>query len=487
MSLDFPTIGLRMLAEMSKELGFTFPFLFDESQDVARAFDAQCTPDFFIHDAGGRLVYRGQLDDSRPGNEIPVTGRDLRAALDAVIDGRADLFGTATQHRLQYQVEMTERSTVRLVQLRQGSMRRVARVEEPSLRLLSEVDSIVDLASAAISQRQSLTSLVDRYRSRELLDYDAVYSGASSWRLIAPIDHPEPARCLVSGTGLTHLGSAESRNAMHGKSDDALTDSMRMFRSGLEGGRPPAGRCGTAPEWFYKGNGTVLRTTAEELTVPAHADDGGEEAEVAGIYVIGSGGAPYRIGMTAGNEFSDHKFERTNYLNLAGSKLRACAIGPELVLDHAFDFVAGHVRIERDGRVLWEREIATGEREMCHSLANIEHHHFKFDSHRIPGDVHVHFYGAPALSFSDQIQLCDGDVIIIRFTGFGRPLRNVVRVADPSGRADDRAIARVTHENLPVCLRGASPRRVASTIPAFSTSHRRALAASARCSKLLIP
>jgi peroxiredoxin len=84
----FPDDRPEMLAEMSKELRFTFPYLFDESQDVARAFDAQCTPDFFIHDAGGRLVYRGQLDDSRPGSDIPVTGRDLRSALDALIDGR---------------------------------------------------------------------------------------------------------------------------------------------------------------------------------------------------------------------------------------------------------------------------------------------------------------------------------------------------------------------------------------------------------------
>lgn len=76
------------LAEMAKELGFTFPYLYDESQDVARAFDAQCTPDFFLYDAGGRLVYRGQLDDSRPGNEIPVTGNHLRAALDSLIEGR---------------------------------------------------------------------------------------------------------------------------------------------------------------------------------------------------------------------------------------------------------------------------------------------------------------------------------------------------------------------------------------------------------------
>ena len=76
------------LAEMSKELGFTFPYLYDKSQDVARAYDAQCTPDFFLYDADRQLVYRGQLDDSRPGNDAPVDGRDLRAALDALIAGK---------------------------------------------------------------------------------------------------------------------------------------------------------------------------------------------------------------------------------------------------------------------------------------------------------------------------------------------------------------------------------------------------------------
>jgi len=326
---------------------------------------------------------------------------------------------------------MTGRSTTRLVQLHQGTARRVARVDEPNLRLLSGVDSIVDLADAAIIAGVPATTLVDRHSSSDVIDYEAVYSGASEWRLLVPIDHPEPARCLVSGTGLTHLGSAASRNAMHGKSDAELTDSMRMFRSGLEGGRPSHGHCGTAPEWFYKGNGTVLRTTGEELLVPGYAEDGGEEAEIAGIYVIGPDGAPYRMGMTAGNEFSDHKFEKTNYLNLAGSKLRTCAIGPELVIDPDFDFVSGRVRIERDAKVLWEREIATGEREMCHSISNIEHHHFKFEGHRRPGDVHVHFYGAPSLSFSDQVQLRDGDMMTIEFAGFGRALRNGVKIADP--------------------------------------------------------
>src|SRR5436190_3958676 len=75
------------LAEMARELKFTFPYLFDQSQETARAYDAQCTPDFFLYDAQGKLVYRGQLDDSRPGNGIPVTGKDLRAALDALIAG----------------------------------------------------------------------------------------------------------------------------------------------------------------------------------------------------------------------------------------------------------------------------------------------------------------------------------------------------------------------------------------------------------------
>ena len=81
---DSPT----KLAYQAQELQFVCPYLFDESQDVARAYDAQCTPDFFLYDANGALVYRGQLDDSRPGNDIPVTGKDLRAAMDALIEGR---------------------------------------------------------------------------------------------------------------------------------------------------------------------------------------------------------------------------------------------------------------------------------------------------------------------------------------------------------------------------------------------------------------
>jgi hypothetical protein len=162
------------------------------------------------------------------------------------------------------------------------------------------------------------------------------------------------------------------------------------------------------------------------LEIPSHAEDGGEEAELAGIYIIAKDGTPYRIGMCNGNEFSDHKFERRNYLNLAGSKLRSCSLGPELVIDAPFADVRGHIRIERGGSTIWEKDIASGEENMAHSLANLEHHHFKFDGHRQPGQVHVHFFGADSLSFGDGVVLHEGDIAEVQFEGFGRALSNPI-------------------------------------------------------------
>lgn len=85
---NYPDDAPVSLAKQARQLGFTFPYLYDETQEVARAYDATCTPDFFLFDSGLKLVYRGQLDSSRPGNDIPVTGKDLRAALDAVTAGK---------------------------------------------------------------------------------------------------------------------------------------------------------------------------------------------------------------------------------------------------------------------------------------------------------------------------------------------------------------------------------------------------------------
>jgi hypothetical protein len=319
---------------------------------------------------------------------------------------------------------------MRLVQLIHCAGRRaVAVVDGRDLIPLTDIDSVYALAHAALAAGVSMQTLAAACANGGLHDYDSVYAGDHPWTLLPPADHPsEPARCLVSGTGLTHLASAANRDAMHSGAV-TVTDSMRMYQSGVEGGRPAAGVIGSPPEWFYKGCGTVLRAQNQPLDVPAYAEDGGEEPEIAGVYLIDPSGVPRRLGMTQGNEFSDHVFEKKNYLNLAGSKLRTCAIGPELVLDPDFSDVEGSVAIKRGSATIWTRQIRTGEAHMCHSLANMEHHHFKFEPHRRPGDLHVHFYGASAFSFGEGIQLQGGDLMQVHFEGFGRPLRNFLHVA----------------------------------------------------------
>jgi hypothetical protein len=326
---------------------------------------------------------------------------------------------------------------MRLIQIRHvHGGRRTGVVNDGAIELLRGGESVYAFAQMALGGRSSFRAVVEGALTQETLNYDAVYSGASDWRILPAMDHPaEAARCLVSGTGLTHMASAKNRDAMHAAPVEQAavpTDSMRMYQLGVEGGRPAAGEIGAAPEWFYKGSGMALRAHGEPLDIPPHAEDGGEEPEIAGIYVIDSEGAPRRIGMAQGNEFSDHRFEKRNYLNLASSKLMTCAIGPELVVDPEFGSVAGEVSIEREGATLWRKGIRSGGAAMSHSLENLEHHHFKHAGHRRPGDVHIHYFGADAFSFGEGVTLQDGDVMQVRFDGFGRALRNPLRVASAS-------------------------------------------------------
>jgi hypothetical protein len=304
----------------------------------------------------------------------------------------------------------------------------VAVVEEPKLRLLRKCSRVVELSQSAIESGRRLRDVVQNLISNDQVEYDEAYEARSDWRLLPPVDHPEPSRCFVMGTGLTHKGSAENRQSMHATAPVEATDSMKMFQIGMDGGRPEPGRVGAAPEWFYKGTGAIVRAHNEPLHVPAHADDGGEEAEIAGVYVIGDDGTPCRIGLAQGNEFADHVLEAKNYLYLAPSKLRDCALGPELVIESEFADLPGTAKIERGAKVIWQGAQASGERWMCHSLANLEHHHFKHAAHRRPGDVHIHFLGADMFSFKDRLRLEDGDVMTVSFEGFGRPLRNPIRI-----------------------------------------------------------
>ena len=320
-----------------------------------------------------------------------------------------------------------------LVQLLDPSLQpRVALVEEPRLRLLKSCESIHQLATAALLSERPLQELIGSMASSEAIDYDPIYHGYSEWHLRAPVHHPfEITRVIVSGTGLTHLRSASNRQAMHinGEAPDPPeTDSMRMYRWGTEGGKPAPGHVGTQPEWFYKGTGHCLRAHGEPLIVPPYGEDGGEEAEVAGVYLVDAAGVPRRLGFAVANEFSDHRMERRNYLYLAPSKLRTCAIGPELSLDESFADLTGTVRLERGTATLWSREFRTGQANMAHSLENLEHHHFKYPGHRIPDTIHVHFFGADAFSFGEGIALEDGDRMTVDLPSLGRALCNPLRV-----------------------------------------------------------
>lgn len=292
---------------------------------------------------------------------------------------------------------------------------------------LAGVETTYALALRASRSGQPLSALARELATDETASYDDIIN---SGRLLSPIDHPDPAHLLVTGTGLTHLGSADARANMHAKLSAAeaaeLTDSMKMFRMGLEGGKPAAGETGVQPEWFYKGDGLCVTAPEGQLPMPAFALDGGEEPEIAGIYVIRDDGTPARLGFCIGNEFSDHKMERINYLYLAHSKLRACAFGPELRPGPLPDHLSGTSRITRKDETLWEKPFLSGERNMSHSIANLEAHHFKYAGFRRPGDVHVHFFGTATLSFADAIEPQPGDRFEIEIPEFGRPLRSTL-------------------------------------------------------------
>ena len=295
---------------------------------------------------------------------------------------------------------------------------------------VKEANSVLALAQAAIAAKSTLKALIEAAGHAESVDLDdALRRG----RVLAPIDHPDSARVFLSGTGLTHLGSADARDKMHAKAHSAdASDSMKMFRMGLEGGKREPGQIGVQPEWFYKGDGRSLVAPEKPLLSPEFALDGGEEPELAGIYLIGSDGTPYRLGFTLANEFSDHVMERMNYLYLAHSKLRQAALGPELLLGDLPADIRGTARITRAGKAIWEKPFLTGEANMTHHVRNLEHHHFKYDLFRRPGDVHVHFFGTATLSFADKVKAQDGDVFELEAAPFSLPLRNPLKtVAAP--------------------------------------------------------
>ncbi len=118
--------------------------------------------------------------------------------------------------------------------------------------------------------------------------------------------------------------------------------------------------------------------------------------------------------------------EAQNYLYLAHSKLRACSFGPELRVGELPPKISGRVRIEREKQTLWEETFLTGEDYMVYAIASLEHHHFKYEMFRRPGDVHCHFFGTSTLSRNAGVITQPGDIFEISAPVFGRPLRNAL-------------------------------------------------------------
>lgn len=322
---------------------------------------------------------------------------------------------------------------LRLTQMLSASGDRIVVASDGAhARRLKGVSTVLDLAHAALAAQFTLADAAESAGYGESVDLQAALAEK---RILAPVDHPDPARLLLSGTGLTHLGSAAARDRMHADDQTAdQSDSMRMFRLGLEGGKPVAGAVGVQPEWFYKGDGRSIVGPEQPLPMPAFALDGGEEAELAGIYLIAPDGTPCRLGFALANEFSDHITERANYLYLAHSKLRPAALGPELWVGTLPADIRGAVRVRRGERILWEKPFHSGEANMSHSVNNLEHHHFKYSLFRRSGDVHVHFLGTATLSFAAGLRTQAGDVFEIEAPPFTLPLRNPlsVRAAPPA-------------------------------------------------------
>jgi len=307
------------------------------------------------------------------------------------------------------------------------SKRAVGLVSGGKIIRLKNVDRMTALATRALKDGKSLNTTAKTLATTTTEDYAAALK---EMRVLPPLTHDDAAHCIITGTGLTHLGSASARDSMHqklGGGEAALTDSLKMFKAGLEGGKPAKGQAGVQPEWFYKGDGRWLVPPGAALLQPSFALDGGEEPELAGLYMIDAKGKPVRLGFAIGNEYSDHITERQNYLLLAHSKLRHCSIGPEMISGAIPASIEGTSKILRKGQIVWQKPFLTGEANMSHTIANLEYHHFKYDSFRVPGDVHIHFFGTATLSIVDGFQTQDGDVFEIEAKPFGAALRNPLK------------------------------------------------------------
>ncbi|QQA41709.1 GguC protein [Pelagovum pacificum] len=244
--------------------------------------------------------------------------------------------------------------------------------------------TVYDLVCDCIERGVTISARIQSLGFGAVIDLEQCYLEG---RVLPPLTHPEPSRLYLTCAG----------------NDD---------RDGAEG---------TGPDWYYKGNGDSLVAPGMDLPPPRPTHEAAEEPELAGLYVIGTDGAPFRLGFALANEFvaSDGANAPS-----ARSRLRPASVGPELRLGSLPRDVIGVSRIRRGTAIVHERRFHTGEATMTHDIAMLEGTHFCYDAFRRPGDVHIHIFGGVVSSHGEEFRSEPGDIFEIEADGFGLPLRN---------------------------------------------------------------
>lgn len=278
----------------------------------------------------------------------------------------------------------------------------------------------------AIQSKKTLQALLQANLGEQRITFSDYQD---NYQAYLPVTHPNAKHTIIGGTGLTHANRAKLRvlseinNPLHDTA--CLSDSERVYMSGVTNGKPENILQGAKPEWFYKGDISILKPSQTPVTVPAHDLGIGEEAELIAVYYISDELSSYRIGYCLGNEFCDHKLEESNFFYISQSKLRECSIGAEIIIgNHELDVVNGHVRIIRDDNIIWNKPFASGQKRMNFSMENLEHHVFQHTALRRPDSFYFHFLGADQISHSDDIRLQHDDEIVIEAEPFQFPLVN---------------------------------------------------------------
>jgi hypothetical protein len=275
---------------------------------------------------------------------------------------------------------------MRLVQYREpGGHRAVAvmdRAPPSEARRVQDAENTYELALEALETGKSLAETVRLHGTDAAIDLDKV---GREGRLLAPIEHPVPTRCWITGS---EIGPGD--------------------------GQVP-------PGWFFRGNGATLVGSGQPLQQPDFGMGAAARASVVGLYIIADDGTPCRLGWALGNDFTDDRVLGLGPAYRAPARLRASAVGPELVFGDLPREITGSVRLRRGSELVEEVSFAMGQAALGQSLAALEANHFRYPMFRRPGDVHFHFLaGGDGASLATAAQA--GDVFEIAAPDFGRPL-----------------------------------------------------------------